>query len=152
MAVFALDGRLHSDTIAVADLGLSTLRLMNDRRYPWVVLVPRRAGLVELFDLSTTERRALIDEIAIVSEALSNLSAAHKINVATLGNVVRQLHVHVVARHEGDEAWPRPVWGRGEMSPYEEGAGARFAARLAAMVEGSPTPSSSGPGSTRSQR
>lgn len=121
MAEFVLDARLAADTLAVGELDLSTLRLMNDRRFPWAILAPRRPGVAELFELARADRAALVEEIAIVSEALSSLAAAHKINVAALGNEVRQLHVHVVARMTDDAAWPGPVWGRGPRLPYAAG-------------------------------
>ena len=142
MAEFRLDARLAADSTPVAELPLSSLRLMNDRRYPWAILAPRRAGLVEIFDLSSADLRILADEIAIVSKALSTVTAAHKMNVAALGNLVRQLHVHVVARREDDEAWPHSIWGRGEMSPWPGDEGAVLAAQLAAAVSASPSGSS----------
>jgi diadenosine tetraphosphate (Ap4A) HIT family hydrolase len=134
MADFALDARLEADTLPVAELSLSSLRLMNDRRYPWAILAPRLSGREELSDLSAAEQRLLLEEVTIVSRALSSLAAAHKMNVASLGNLVRQLHVHVVARREDDEAWPQPVWGRGAVTPYDAEEGARFARRLADAV------------------
>ncbi len=134
MTAFALDPRLASDTLPVGDLDLSTLRVMNDRRFPWAILIPRRTAIVELHDLSPADRAQLIEETAIVSEALSRIAAAHKTNVASLGNQVRQFHVHVIARSETDSAWPWPVWGRGERAPYDAGAGEAFAAQLAKAV------------------
>lgn len=119
---FALDPRLAADTVPVAALGLCELRLMNDRRYPWLVLVPRRPGAVELHALAAADRKQLMDEIALAAAALVRVAPEAKINVATLGNVVRQLHVHVVARTSGDAAWPGPVWGHGRAVPYDEAA------------------------------
>ena len=119
---FALDPRLAADTVPVAALGLCELRLMNDRRYPWLVLVPRRPGAVELHALPAADRKLLMDEIALAAAALAEVAPEAKINVATLGNVVRQLHVHVVARTSGDAAWPGPVWGHGRAVPYDEAA------------------------------
>ncbi|NWG70968.1 MAG: HIT domain-containing protein [Parvularculaceae bacterium] len=138
MTQFTLDPRLAADTLPVAELGLSSLRLMNDRRYPWAILVPRRAGCAEIHDLCAADQRLLLEEITLVSRSLSSLAAAHKMNVAALGNIVRQLHVHVVARRAGDEAWPHPVWSRGAMSPYAADEGAALARRLAAAVTTSP--------------
>lgn len=91
---------------------------MNDRRYPWIVLVPRRAGAIELFDLPETDRIVLMEEIADASTRLKGDAA--KINVGALGNLVPQLHVHVVARSQGDPAWPGPVWGHSPAVPYDE--------------------------------
>lgn len=116
---FAMDARLLADTIAVAALPLSDLRLMNDARFPWLVLVPRRVGIAELIDLSDIDRASLFDEVVIVSQLLKRVTACHKLNVAALGNQVRQLHVHVIARFETDAAWPRPVWGVGEAVAYK---------------------------------
>jgi diadenosine tetraphosphate (Ap4A) HIT family hydrolase len=115
---FALDPRLAADTRLVGDLPLSRVLLMDDARFPWLVLVPRRAGLVELHDLPRAERIALLDEIDLAARALRVLVAPDKLNVAALGNVVAQLHVHVIARFRTDTAWPRPVWGVGERVPY----------------------------------
>ena len=118
---FALDPRLAADTYLIGDFALSRVLLMNDARYDWLILAPRRAGLVELVDLTRQERTTLMDELAVVSEVLRR-GDVPKINVGALGNIVRQLHVHVVARREGDFAWPGPVWGAGVAQPYEGGA------------------------------
>lgn len=119
---FALDPRLAADTLLVGDLPLSRVLLMNDSRFPWLILVPRRGGLSEVHDLSRQERAALIEEAARAGEQLKNLTSATKINIGALGNIVSQLHVHVVARFEGDAAWPGPVWGAGKASPYSSAA------------------------------
>jgi diadenosine tetraphosphate (Ap4A) HIT family hydrolase len=128
---FALEPRLESDTIAIGESALSRVLLMNDARYPWVVLVPRRANLAELTDLTSAERTVLIEEIAIVSTALSQRRGADKINVGALGNIVRQLHIHVIARSVGDEAWPGAVWGVGVRRPYDGETGAKIAGEIA---------------------
>jgi diadenosine tetraphosphate (Ap4A) HIT family hydrolase len=117
---FALDPRLAADCILVADLPVSRLLLMNDSRFPWCILVPRVAGLRELHDLARPARAALLDEIETVSRGLIGLGGVDKINVGALGNLVPQLHVHVVGRRPGDAAWPRPVWGSGSAAPYAE--------------------------------
>jgi diadenosine tetraphosphate (Ap4A) HIT family hydrolase len=111
MTGFALDPRLDADTFEVTSLGLSVVRLMNDRRFPWLILVPARAGAVEIVDLEPADRGRLIEEIALVSGVLRELFTPRKLNVAALGNVVPQLHVHIIARFESDGAWPKPVWG-----------------------------------------
>jgi diadenosine tetraphosphate (Ap4A) HIT family hydrolase len=134
MGQFVLDARLAADTLPVGDLDLSTLRLMNDRRYPWAILAPRRAGIVEFHELARADRRILAEEIAVVSEALARLAAAHKMNVAALGNQVRQLHVHVVARQTDDAAWPDPVFGSGAPAPYDDAGAGGLVARLQAAV------------------
>jgi len=117
---FALDPRLEADTILLGDMALSRVLLMNDSRFPWLVLVPRRAGLVELTDLTPVERRALIEEATLAADRLKRLTSAKKINLGALGNIVSQLHVHVVARFETDAAWPGPVWGAGVATPYDD--------------------------------
>ncbi len=116
---FALDPRLAADTIAIGDLALSRLLLMNDARYRWLVLAPRRENLSELVDLDLRDRAALMEEIAVVSKALIGSPGVDKINVGALGNIVRQLHIHVVARRVGDAAWPGPVWGVGAPRRYD---------------------------------
>jgi carboxymethylenebutenolidase len=118
---FHLHPRLQEDAIEVGDLPLCRLLLMNDARYPWVILVPRRTGAREIIDLDAADRSQLMDEIAAVSTAVRDMFEAEKLNVAALGNVVAQLHVHVVARYASDGAWPAPVWGVGTAEPYKTG-------------------------------
>ena len=110
---FVLDTRLAADTFPIGDLALSRLLLMDDARFCWLILVPRQADSSELVDLDARERAVLMEEIAGVSEVLRAMPGVDKINVGALGNIVRQLHVHVVARRIGDAAWPGPVWGAG---------------------------------------
>ncbi len=129
---FALDPRLAADTIEIGDLALSRVLLMNDARYLWLVLAPRRENLRELFDLDSADRAVLIEEIAAVSAALAASPGVDKINVGALGNIVRQLHVHVVARRLGDAAWPGPVWGAGAPERYE----AQEARKIAQSLKG----------------
>lgn len=118
MAGFELDPRLAGDTLLVADGPLSQLRLMDDARFPWLVLVPRVPGAVEWLDLEGDQQRLLLAELNLAGRLLRGLGPVHKLNIGALGNVVRQLHVHVVARQEGDAAWPGPVWGAGARQPY----------------------------------
>ena len=129
-AGFALDPRLRADTCHVAMLPLCELRLMDDARYPWLILVPRRAGMVEIADLAETEQRQLWQEANQAAAALRAVAACDKLNLGALGNSVRQLHLHVVARTEGDAAWPGPVWGSGAAVPYDAGM---LAARMDAL-------------------
>ncbi|MFN3854828.1 MAG: HIT domain-containing protein [Phreatobacter sp.] len=131
-SAFVLDPRLQADTLAVTDLPLCTVRLMNDATYPWLVLVPRRAGAVELIDLARAERIQLMDEVAAASQLLRRLTGCEKLNVAALGNMVRQLHVHVIGRFSADPAWPGPVWGKVPARPYGEAARTGLVAALAA--------------------
>jgi len=117
---FALDERLARDAFVVCDMALTRVLLMNDARGPWLILVPRRDGLTELTDLDPADRTQLIEEAARASRFLKAHARTHKINVGALGNIVRQLHIHVVARTIGDPAWPGPVWGFGAATPYDE--------------------------------
>ena len=127
---FTLDPQLAADTLPVGDLDLSRLLLMNDARFPWLILVPRRERLVEIVDLPPPERAMLMEEIARCSQALRDVSRPEKLNVGALGNRVAQLHVHVIGRFKSDSAWPDPVWGRGAPQHYEDGAGPRLAASV----------------------
>lgn len=117
---FELDPRLAADTVPVVRLDLCEVRLMNDARFAWLVLVPQRAGLVEIADLTPSERTLLWHETDRAGAALRAVAPCDKLNLGALGNIVRQLHVHVVARCEGDAAWPGPVWGSGPAVPYAE--------------------------------
>ena len=134
MTAFALDPTLDADTTPVGTLPLSALRLARDARFPWLILVPRRPGLAEIIDLDADGRAILFEEIAMVSEALRAVTACDKLNVAALGNQVRQLHVHVIARFMTDHAWPRPVWGSGAPVAYEPAARDRLVSRLRAAL------------------
>jgi diadenosine tetraphosphate (Ap4A) HIT family hydrolase len=115
---FSLHPRLAVDTLPVADLRLSAVRLMNDARFPWLILVPRKAGISEVIDLLPGEQAALWDEVAVMSRLMHGMFKPARVNIAALGNMVPQLHVHLVARFENDAAWPKPVWGVGEAVPY----------------------------------
>ena len=118
MLPFILDNRLAKDTIHLLELPLCRFLLMNDRRYPWLILVPRYNGLSEIHDLTDKDQSLLISEVTAATRALENLFQPKKINVAALGNMVSQLHIHVIARFEQDEAWPNPVWGIGKSEGY----------------------------------
>jgi len=109
---YALHPQLAADSHPLASLALSDLQLMDDSNYPWLVLVPRVAGARELVDLDGAQRAVLVEEIARCERLLLDAFKPDKLNVAALGNLVPQLHVHVIARFEGDPAWPAPVWGR----------------------------------------
>jgi diadenosine tetraphosphate (Ap4A) HIT family hydrolase len=118
---WSLHPQLARDTAPVGDLALVRVLAMNDANYPWVILVPRRGGVVEIIDLDEADRTGLMAEVAQVSAALKQLTACAKLNVAAIGNVVPQLHVHVVARRTEDAAWPKPVWGAVPARPYATG-------------------------------
>lgn len=116
---YALHPQLAADTHPLAALALCELRLMDDANYPWLVLVPRLPAARELIDLEASQRRQLSDEIDLTARLLRDVFRPFKLNVAALGNLVPQLHVHVIARYEDDPAWPAPVWGRVAARPYE---------------------------------
>jgi diadenosine tetraphosphate (Ap4A) HIT family hydrolase len=116
--MFSLNERLRMDTIEMGRMGLSRLLLMNDRALPWLILVPEREGICGIDELSAQDRSALIEEIADVSAMVRRLYNPDKINVGALGNLVPQLHLHVIGRFVDDRAWPGPVWGTGPVEPY----------------------------------
>lgn len=115
---FKLDKILEGDTELVTELPFCRVLLMNDARFPWLILVPRKAGVREIFDLTKFERTTVMEEVNDCAEVLKKLTNAYKINIATLGNVVEQMHIHVIARQKNDDVWPKPVWGNGERIPY----------------------------------
>jgi diadenosine tetraphosphate (Ap4A) HIT family hydrolase len=117
---FILDPRLAADTTHLGDWQLCSVLLAKDSRFPWLILVPRRAGLVDLIDVDRAERGILTIEIDRAARALKNTVPCDKLNVGALGNMVRQLHIHVIARKVGDAAWPKPVWGVGQPEPYAD--------------------------------
>lgn len=127
---FELDARLAADTVAVVRGACCAVRLMNDAHYPWLILVPRRPGLRDFHDLAGADMADTVAEIAAASRALQALYDPAKINVAALGNMVPQLHIHVIARRSDDAAWPAPVWGAVPAWPYTEAA---LAERLAGL-------------------
>lgn len=127
---FVLHPQLAHDATPVGDLALSRVLLMNDANYPWLILVPQRAGAVEIIDLADDEQVQLMRDIAQASRALKAAAPCDKLNVAAIGNVVPQLHVHVVARRRDDAAWPKPVWGAAPAVPYAPAARDALMARL----------------------
>lgn len=127
---FTLDPRLAQDTAFVCDWPLSGLHRMDDRRYAWIVLVPRRAEMSEPFDLPATDQALLWRETMHAAALLKRDTGCRKVNVGALGNIVTQLHVHVVARNDGDVAWPGPVWGKGAAERFAADALGHEVARL----------------------
>ena len=115
---FLLNPRLARDTVGLGPSVLSAVRLVRDARYPWILLIPRRPRLREFTDLEDNEQALLLEEIRRCCELFTALHKPTKINIAMIGNIVPQLHVHVIARFRGDPTWPRPVWGVGEPTPY----------------------------------
>jgi diadenosine tetraphosphate (Ap4A) HIT family hydrolase len=132
MTALQLDPRLESDTAALGESSLCLYRLMDDARWPWVILVPMRTGVTEIHQLDETDQMALLRESGAVARALAEEFEADAMNVAKLGNVVAQLHLHHVVRHRSDPAWPGPVWGCGERVPY----GARERDAMCARLKG----------------
>lgn len=114
-----LDARLETDSVFLADWPLSQVRLIDDTRFPWLLLVPRVASAIEWIDLDGAQQRLLLAEIHRVGSLLRSETAVEKLNIGALGNIVRQLHVHLVGRREGDAAWPGPVWGSGASQRHD---------------------------------
>jgi diadenosine tetraphosphate (Ap4A) HIT family hydrolase len=115
-----LHPQLARDTISIGDLALSRVFVVNDANWPWLLLVPRRAGVSEIIDLDEVAQAQLMTEIARVARALKSVTTCDKLNIAALGNVVPQLHVHVIARRVGDAGWPKPIWGAAAAAPVEQ--------------------------------
>lgn len=118
--MFELDPRIARDSILISELSLCQVRLQNDARYPWLVLVPKVAKQTEVHELTPEQQIQLMNESSSVASILKQLTQCDKINIANLGNVVSQLHWHVVARIEQDETWPGPIWGVGQAMPYTD--------------------------------
>lgn len=142
---FVLDARIAASSHLIAELALSEVRLQDDARFPWLVLIPRRTMMREIIDLSPADQITLLKEIRIASDMVKTLGeitgfAVEKLNIANLGNMVAQLHVHVIGRNAADPAWPGPVWGFGQAQPY--GAAIKDAlAALKSMAGDRPEPS-----------
>ena len=132
---FELDPRLAADTFSVGETPLSQLLLMNDARYPWLILVPRRNDVTEPFELSEVDQAQLWQESMRLGEAIKAHFAADKLNIAALGNQVAQLHVHHIARFHTDEAWPGPVWGVGGAAPYGDAASDALIGELRSLLQ-----------------
>lgn len=135
--MFDLHPRLKADTFKIADLPLCRVLLMKDARYPWLILVPRKEGLTEVHDLSKRAQSQLMEEITQCSLVIQTLHNPDKINIGALGNLVPQLHIHVIGRRTIDPAWPGPVWGVGEALAYDPDAlNATRDQFMAALVDG----------------
>lgn len=128
--MFRLHERLAADTLQVEDWELCRVRLMNDSRFPWLILVPRRTDLMDIDQLAGPDKALLQTEMGWAYRVLREATHPFKLNVAALGNQVRQLHIHVIARFEDDAAWPAPVWGVGTPTPYSVREGEHFVRRL----------------------
>jgi diadenosine tetraphosphate (Ap4A) HIT family hydrolase len=130
MTEFSVDPVIQSLTYKLADWPLSRVFLYNDSRYQWGLLVPCRAGAIEMCDLSAEDQAQLMAEIVKLSGLIRILSGVEKLNVGNLGNMVAQLHVHVIGRHKGDPAWPGPVWGHSDPVPWPSPADAPLVAAV----------------------
>jgi len=130
MTFFDLNPRLEGDSLPVLDLPLSTVRLLKDANYPWLLLIPRKPDLVEIIDLDDADQQQLMREIALTSRVLRDVTVCEKLNVGALGNQVSQLHVHVIGRFRDDAAWPGPIWGAAPVKPYDDAADEHLIGRL----------------------
>ena len=117
---FKVDPALEEDNYFLAEMELSRLYIKNDKDNPWFILVPRKNNLVELMDLTHEEQSMLMEEITIVSDFLKTYYQPYKINIGTLGNIVRQLHIHIIARYQHDRAWPAAIWGTTVISKFDQ--------------------------------
>lgn len=134
MVDFQLDPQLAGDCIVIGDFPLTRLLLMNDSTYPWFILVPEVNGIEEIYQLNDEQQLQLMRESSFLSRKLQALFSADKMNVAALGNVIRQLHIHHVVRYAGDAAWPAPVWGKLPAQPYQQEEIDRIIERLRAAL------------------
>jgi diadenosine tetraphosphate (Ap4A) HIT family hydrolase len=135
---WSLHPQLQADTALVCDLALSRVLAMNDANFPWLILVPRRAGVSEIFDLGA-EQATLLNEMSLVSRVLKDVTHCDKLNVAAIGNVVPQLHLHIVARRKDDAVWPKPAWGAAPPRIYETAALERFTATIRDRLQSAPS-------------
>lgn len=133
--MFKLDSRIENDSILLLELALCQVRLQNDNRFPWLVLVPKINAVTEVHELSTEHQEMLMQESSLVAKALTSITECKKVNVANLGNVVSQLHWHVVARFEDDAAWPGPIWGVGQSTLYDEVTLTQLTGKLLAALK-----------------
>jgi len=132
---FQLHPRLEQDCIAIGRFELCRLLMMNDSQYPWFILVPERADLQEIYQLSKTERELLTEESSYLAENLAAFYRADKMNIAAIGNMVPQLHIHHIVRYKSDKAWPAPVWGKFDAVPYSEQQIADNVARIKGQLK-----------------
>lgn len=132
---FQLDPRLAADSVLLGSQEGIELRLFNDQRYLWLLLIPQQPGLVEWLELQPLQQQALAQCLRTVSTLLKRLQPQGKLNIGTLGNVVQQFHLHVLMRHPGDPAWPGPVWGHSPREPYQPAALAQQVAQLQELLQ-----------------
>ncbi|KPP98864.1 HIT domain-containing protein [Marinobacter sp. HL-58] len=132
---FVLHERLEADTVSLGRSGLCEVRLMNDSNWPWILLVPRIAGVREIYELAREQQQQLLAESSVLGKGMMELFGGDKLNVAALGNMVPQLHLHHIVRFEGDPAWPGPVWGKLPPRHYGEAELAELKSRLAPLLD-----------------
>lgn len=132
--MFTLDSQLQKDCLLVKDLGLSKLLLMNEANYYWFILVPQKENLVELMDLDLVDQQQLLKEINDVSKILKTEFSCDKINVAALGNVVKQLHIHVIGRFHDDISFPKPIWGAEPIKPYDSKSASELIEKIRGLI------------------
>lgn len=118
MSIFELHPQLRKDSELVVELSLCEVRLINDANYPWLILVPKVANIKDVIDLNDSQQQTLWQESALVSKVLKHLFTPDKLNLAALGNMVPQLHLHLIARFKDDVSWPNPIWGKVAAKPY----------------------------------
>jgi diadenosine tetraphosphate (Ap4A) HIT family hydrolase len=132
--MFILNSQLQANSFFISDLKISRLLLMNDSNYPWLILVPRESDLIELTDLSLEDQIEVLREINLVGKILQENFGAEKLNIAALGNVVSQLHIHVIARKKNDATFPKPVWGNAVAKPYAEQDAQDFIKKIKSLL------------------
>jgi diadenosine tetraphosphate (Ap4A) HIT family hydrolase len=132
---WSLHPQLAKDTVMACDLALSRVLAMNDAEFPWLILVPRRTGVSDIIDLGD-EQAILMEELSLISHVLKDETKCDKLNVAAIGNLVPQLHVHIVARRKDDPLWPKPIWGIAPLRTLEAAAMARFVSAIRDRVRG----------------
>ncbi len=136
--MFILNEKLKSDTIFIADLQFSSLLLMNDANYPWLILVPRKEGSIEFVDLSFDEQIIVLKEINLIAEILQKNFAIEKLNIAMLGNIVKQLHIHIIGRFKNDITFPKPVWGNAPAKSYSKSEAEKLIDKIKFYLESIP--------------
>lgn len=132
---YRLHERLQADTLDLGQSALCDIRLMNDQSWPWIILVPRRMAVREIYDLTVADQQQLLRESSCLGQGMMALFEGDKLNVAALGNMVPQLHLHHIVRFEGDPAWPAPVWGRQQPVPYTDSGLQAMIQRLGPLLD-----------------
>ena len=132
---FQLHPRLQQDSLAVGQFNLSELRLINDSQYPWFILIPKRTEISEIYQLSELEQQQLQQESSLLAKTLADLFNADKMNIAAIGNMVPQLHIHHIVRYKTDIAWPAPVWGKFDAAPYHKQQAEEIIDRLKTVLK-----------------